>query len=79
MVVGAWDVFDLKTRDGMLVFGTPQWDSVFLETLRSGLSAIRESGVQIALAELPCYRPYSTNPRPPVVRGTAAGPELLPC
>jgi hypothetical protein len=65
VVVGAWDVFDLRTTSGTLVFGTPQWDNNFVETLRSGLSAIGESGAQIALAELPCYRPHSTNPRPP--------------
>jgi hypothetical protein len=65
VVLGAWDVFDLHTKDGTLLFGTPQWDAMFLATLRTGLAAIRESGAQIALAELPCYRPRKTNPRPP--------------
>jgi len=65
VVIGAWDVFDLKTKDKTLVFGTPQWDATFLATLRTGLAAIRQSGAQIALAELPCYRPRKTNPRPP--------------
>jgi hypothetical protein len=65
VIIGAWDVFDLKTKDKTLVFGTRQWDTNFLATLRTGLSAIRESGAQIALAELPCYRPRKTNPRPP--------------
>jgi hypothetical protein len=65
VVIGAWDVFDLKTKDKTLIFGTPEWDANFLTTLRSGLSAIRDSGAQIALAELPCYRPRRTNPRPP--------------
>jgi hypothetical protein len=65
VVIGAWEVFDLKTDHGTLVFGTPQWDQTFLTTLRSGLTALRASGAQVALSELPCYRPHSTNPRPP--------------
>jgi SGNH domain-containing protein len=65
VIVGAWDVFDLRTEHGTLVFGTPQWDANFLATLGSGLAAIRQSGSQIALAELPCYRPRKSNPRPP--------------
>ena len=65
VVIGAWDVFDLETAHGKLVFGSPDWEATFLSTLRSGLAAIRESGAQIALAELPCYRPHTTNPRPP--------------
>lgn len=65
VVIGAWEVFNLQTAHGTLVFGTPAWDETFLTTLRSGLDAIRESGAQVALAELPCYRPHSTNPRPP--------------
>lgn len=65
VVLGAWDVFDVKGTNGTLVFATPEWDATFLSLLRSGLAAIRESGAQIALAELPCYRPRKTNPRPP--------------
>ncbi len=65
VVLGAWDVFDVKTKDTTLVFASPEWDATFLALLRSGLAAIRESGAQIALAELPCYRPRPTNPRPP--------------
>jgi hypothetical protein len=65
VVVGAWDVFDVQTPTGMLYFGTAQWDTAFLDQLRSGVAALRESGAQVALAELPCYRPRETNPRPP--------------
>ena len=65
VVVGAWDVFNVKMSTKTLVFGTQDWDSTFLTTMRSGLQAIGESGAQIALAELPCYRPRTTNPRPP--------------
>lgn len=65
VMIGAWDVFDLKTPTTTLVFGTPAWDVTFLSTLDTGLAALRESGAQIALAELPCFRPHRTNPRPP--------------
>jgi len=65
VVIGAWDVLDLKTETKTITFATPEWDTMFLDQLRAGLAAIRESGSQIALAELPCYRPHKTNPRPP--------------
>jgi len=66
VVLGAWDVFDVKGEDGTtLVFATAGWDATFLGLLRDGVTAIRESGAQVALAELPCYRPRTTNPRPP--------------
>jgi hypothetical protein len=65
VVIGAWEVFDVQTDHGKLVFGTPEWDQTLLATLRSGVAALRASGAQVALAELPCYRPHSTNPRPP--------------
>ncbi len=65
VIIGAWDVLDLRTPTGTVVFATPAWDANFLATLRSGLDALRESGAQIALAELPCYRPHKTNPTPP--------------
>jgi hypothetical protein len=65
VVIGAWDVFDLKTKSKTLSFGTPDWDTAFLKQLRSGVSALRSSGAQVALAGLPCYRPRKSNPRPP--------------
>jgi hypothetical protein len=65
VVIGAWDVFDVEKGSTTLPFGSPAWDANFLATLRSGLAAIRASISQVALAELPCYRPRPTNPRPP--------------
>ena len=65
VVIGAWDVFDLKTKSKTLTFGTPDWDAAFLKQLRSGVGALRSSGAQVALAERPCYRPRKSNPRPP--------------
>src|SRR5262249_23615927 len=65
VIVGAWDVFDVKMHNETLAFGTPEWDSIYLTTMRRGLQAIGASGSQIAIAELPCYRPRKTNPRPP--------------
>ncbi|HKD98056.1 MAG TPA: SGNH hydrolase domain-containing protein [Micromonosporaceae bacterium] len=65
VVIGAWDVFDVQAKTSTLKFGTAEWDTAFLGQLRAGVAAIRESGSQVALAELPCYRPRKTNPRPP--------------
>ena len=65
VVIGAWDVFDLKTKSKTIVFGTSEWDAAFLTQLSAGVAALRASGAQVALAELPCYRPRKSNPRPP--------------
>jgi GDSL-like Lipase/Acylhydrolase family len=65
VVLGAWDVFNLKTKSKTIVFASPEWDAAFLAQLRSGVTALRASGAQVALAELPCYRPRKSNPRPP--------------
>jgi hypothetical protein len=65
VVIGAWEVFDVTTGQGTLRFGTPEWDEALLTALRAGIGALRESGAQVALAELPCWYPRRTNPRPP--------------
>jgi peptidoglycan/LPS O-acetylase OafA/YrhL len=58
VIIGAWDLFDVTLpKGGKLIFGTPEWDAAWMDQLRSGVAAIRESGSQVALAELPCYRP----------------------
>jgi hypothetical protein len=65
VVIGAWDLFDVQTAQGKLAFRSPEWESLFLTNLRSGLAAIRESGAQIALADLPATaRVRPTRDRP---------------
>jgi hypothetical protein len=68
IVLGAWDVFDLRRSDGsVLTFGTAAWDLNFEAALDQGIAALRgDGGRPVALALLPCYRPQErrTN-RPP--------------
>lgn len=57
VTIGAWDVFDVELDDRLLSFGSAAWDREFSNQLQSGIDAITASGVQVALAELPCWRP----------------------
>jgi hypothetical protein len=58
VMIGAWDVFDLTTSDGVrLAFGTKEWDDNFTAALDAGIGALRQSGAKVALSLLPCYRP----------------------
>jgi len=57
VVLGAWDVFDLQLADRTLVFATPEADAHYLAQLQTGIDALKASGAQVALLEVPCMRP----------------------
>jgi peptidoglycan/LPS O-acetylase OafA/YrhL len=57
VVIGAWDVFDVEVDGQRLEFATRAWDNEFAQQLRSGIAALEKAGAQVALAELPCWRP----------------------
>jgi hypothetical protein len=59
VMIGAWDVFDLTLDSGTLAFGSAAWDANFLSQLDQGVQVLRDSGAQVALSLLPCYRPVS--------------------
>ncbi|HKD98912.1 MAG TPA: acyltransferase family protein [Micromonosporaceae bacterium] len=61
IMIGAWDVFDLTTGGTTLTFGSPEWDANFTAALDQGIAAIHDSGAQVALSLLPCYRPVAAN------------------
>ncbi|WP_020519900.1 acyltransferase family protein [Catelliglobosispora koreensis] len=58
VIIGAWEVFDLQTSTSKMVFGTPEWDALLLSTLEPGLRVLKASGAAVAIALLPCYRPF---------------------
>jgi hypothetical protein len=60
-MIGAWDVFDITTGGTTLTFGTPAWDANFTAALDQGIAAIHDTGAQVALSLLPCYRPVAAN------------------
>jgi peptidoglycan/LPS O-acetylase OafA/YrhL len=56
--VGAWDVFDLKVGDGVvLTFGSPGWDAYYTQQLDQAVALLIQGGAQVALLGVPCYRP----------------------
>jgi peptidoglycan/LPS O-acetylase OafA/YrhL len=57
VVLGAWEVFDLARDGGDLNFGSAADDSYLSSQLRRGIEAIKAAGSQVALLEIPCYRP----------------------
>jgi hypothetical protein len=57
VLIGAWDVFDLTTQTGKLVFASPEWDAMFTSTLTAAVASLRRSGAVVALSLLPCYSP----------------------
>ncbi len=59
VVLGAWEVFDLSTKDGALTFGTQAHDDYLLDRLHAGIEALRSTGANVALLEVPCYRPIT--------------------
>jgi peptidoglycan/LPS O-acetylase OafA/YrhL len=59
VVLGAWEVFDLSTKDGALTFGTQTHDDYLLDRVHAGIEALRSSGANVGLLEVPCYRPIT--------------------
>jgi hypothetical protein len=57
VVIGAWDVFDVRLDSGVVAFGTPAWDQRFLAHVGEGVDALRAAGATVALLEVPCMRP----------------------
>ena len=57
VVLGAWDVFDLKLADRTLKFETPEADAYYLGHLQQGIDALKATGTKVALLEVACMRP----------------------
>jgi len=57
VVIGAWDVFDVKLGNDTLPFDSDQVDQRFLDGLQQGIDALSAIGVKVALLEVPCMRP----------------------
>ena len=57
VVIGAWDVFDVKLADHTVVFNTPEGDAYYLAHLQQGIDALKAAGTKVALLEVACMRP----------------------
>ena len=56
VVIGAWDVFDVRRNGARVAFGSPQDDQYLTTQLQRGIAAVTATGSKVALLEVPCYR-----------------------
>jgi hypothetical protein len=63
IVLGAWDVFDLTVDGQKLSFGSSGWDAYFTSQLQRGIDILTGAGAQVAILDVPCYRPIESGGR----------------
>ncbi len=61
VVIGAWDLFDLRVGDLEVAFGSPDGDALFLANLQRGIDAVHDAGAHVALLEVACMRPQDVD------------------
>jgi hypothetical protein len=57
VVLGAWDVFDLHLPTGDAPFFSAAHDAYLTSQLERGIAQLKAAGAQVALMQVPCYRP----------------------
>ncbi|MFZ4720988.1 MAG: acyltransferase family protein, partial [Ilumatobacteraceae bacterium] len=57
VVIGAWDVFDLRVDGKALPFRSKGNDARFTAGVQRGIDALTSTGAKVALLEVPCMRP----------------------
>ena len=57
VVIGAWDVFDVKLGTQVQPFASAAVESRFVAGVQRGIDALTAIGVKVALLEVPCMRP----------------------
>jgi peptidoglycan/LPS O-acetylase OafA/YrhL len=57
VVIGAWDVFDVKVNGQLLPFYGAANDQRFVDGLQKGIDALTAAGAKVGLLEIPCMRP----------------------
>jgi peptidoglycan/LPS O-acetylase OafA/YrhL len=62
--IGAWDVFDDTLNGTTMKFGSPAWNTYFSKQLAKAVSILLDSGAQVALMGVPCYRPIAAGGLP---------------
>lgn len=68
VVLGAWEVLDLRVGNVQYKLGTQSTDALFTAQLAKGVRALRATGASVALLEVPCMRPLESSggPVPPL-------------
>ncbi|MCU1344188.1 MAG: acyltransferase 3 [Acidimicrobiia bacterium] len=64
VVIGAWDVFDRSVGGRTVSFASPEDDQYLRAQLHEGVLALTGAGAQVALLEVPCYRPIEAGGLP---------------
>ena len=60
VVIGAWEVFDLKINGFTFAVNTSPADTMFRTQMKRGIDALRATGATVALLEVPCMRPVTS-------------------
>jgi peptidoglycan/LPS O-acetylase OafA/YrhL len=57
VVLGAWDVLDVRFDDRTVTFASQEFDDRFSRGVQTGIDVLASAGVHVALLEIPCMRP----------------------
>ncbi|MFM7489172.1 MAG: acyltransferase family protein [Actinomycetota bacterium] len=60
VVLGAWEILDLKIDGMTLQVGSTTADQIFERQLRFAIDTLRADGLVVALLEVPCFRPVDS-------------------
>ena len=64
VVIGAWEVLDLKINGFTFAFNTAPADTMFRTQMKRGIDALRATGATVALLEVACMRPVDSKGGP---------------
>jgi peptidoglycan/LPS O-acetylase OafA/YrhL len=64
VVIGAWEVLDLKINGFTFAVNTLPADTMFRTQMKRGIEALRATGVTVALLEVACMRPVDSKGGP---------------
>ena len=73
VVLGAWELLDLKIDGMLLPVGTVTTDKIFERQLRAAIDTLLFGGTAVALLEIPCFRPVESWDDPMAERANDAG------
>ncbi len=64
VVIGAWEVLDLKINSFTFAVNTSPADTMFRTQMQRGIDALRATGATVALLEVACMRPVDSKGGP---------------
>ena len=64
VVIGAWEVLDLKINSFTFAMNTSPADTIFRTQMKRGIDALRATGATVALLEVACMRPVDSKGGP---------------